>query len=334
MNKLLGRLALLLAALLCGTAHAQIYHVADMNAEQIAKLDKQMTAVLLPGGILEQHGPQLPSGTDGFSNAWLTDRLAESLVARPGWAVLVFPMIPLGHGAANELGGRYTAFGSYAVRRSTLRAVFMDLASELGEQGFKRVFIIHGHGSPHHNLALDQAGNYFRDTYGGSMVHLRGLQPSAELLTKLKVPAEEPAISADDDKENGAFDVHAGLEETSRLLYLRPDLVSPVYSSLKPLAANNPAEIFTVPHAANWPGYLGSPRLATAAFGAKLQQYRAVKDAALAHAILDGLDDRTIPRYANIMLGIKPLAEGIVGSDQYEAELERKQQEWLKRLGR
>ena len=82
-------------------ASGQIYRVAQMNAEQIRALDKQKTVVILPGGILEQHGPHLPSFTDGYSNEWLTQKLAEGIVARPGWAVLVFPTIPLGR--SNDL---------------------------------------------------------------------------------------------------------------------------------------------------------------------------------------------------------------------------------------
>ena len=56
----------------------------------------------------------------------------------------------------------------------------MDLATELGEQGFRWVFIIHGHGAPIHNRALDEAGDYFHDIFGGTMVHLLGLMPGGE----------------------------------------------------------------------------------------------------------------------------------------------------------
>ncbi len=52
----------------CATTQAQIYRVAQMNAEQIRALDKQKNVVILTGGILEEHGPHLPSFTDGFSN--------------------------------------------------------------------------------------------------------------------------------------------------------------------------------------------------------------------------------------------------------------------------
>ncbi|HEV2863844.1 MAG TPA: creatininase family protein, partial [Pyrinomonadaceae bacterium] len=171
----------------CQMTNAQIYRVAQMNAEQIRALDRQKTVVVLTGGILEEHGPHLPSFTDGYSNEWLAQRLAEAIVERTGRPVLMFPTIPFGHEGANEIGGKHVFPGTYSVRRTTLRAVFMDLATELGEQGFRRVFVVHGHGAPFHNLMLDQAGDYFRDTYGGLMVHLRGLEPTAEQLARLNL---------------------------------------------------------------------------------------------------------------------------------------------------
>jgi hypothetical protein len=116
------------------TATAQTYRVADMNTEQICSLHKERTAVLIPGGIIEEHGPYLPSFSDGYGNEWLTQRLAEAIAARPGWIVLIFPTVPLGIGGANEIGRKYIFPGTYVVRSTTLRAVFMDLASELGER--------------------------------------------------------------------------------------------------------------------------------------------------------------------------------------------------------
>lgn len=63
-----------------------------------------------------------------------------------------------------NIGGEYDFPGTYAVRWSTVRAVYMDLATELEEQGFRWVVVMHGHGAPHNNLALEQAGDYFRDS--------------------------------------------------------------------------------------------------------------------------------------------------------------------------
>jgi hypothetical protein len=46
---------------------AQVVRVAEMNTRQIQALNLQKTVVLIPGGILEEHGPYLPSYTDGYA---------------------------------------------------------------------------------------------------------------------------------------------------------------------------------------------------------------------------------------------------------------------------
>ena len=43
---------------------AQILRIGEMNTQQIQALDLAKTVVLIPGGILEEHGPYLPSYTD------------------------------------------------------------------------------------------------------------------------------------------------------------------------------------------------------------------------------------------------------------------------------
>lgn len=328
---LLGMIAL---SALCATSAAQIHRVAQMNTEQIRSLDKQRTVVILTGGILEQHGPHLPSFTDGYSNEWLTQRLADTIVEVTGRPVLLFPTIPLGHEGANEIAGRHVFPGTYSVRRTTLRAIFMDLATELGEQGFRDIFIVHGHGAPYHNLMLDQAGAYFRDTYGGKMVHLRGLMPTAEQLAKLKLTPPSLNLSEAATKEIGNMDEHAGFDETSRLMFLRPDLVSPEYARLEPRTTNNPDEFFERARADQWPGYLSSPRLASAKYGAALQQHRSRHDNALAIAILTGvLAERDIPRYGAIMTGDKQIMAALAASTKNEQERERRQRQWLRRNG-
>jgi hypothetical protein len=77
-----------------GASPAQVRRLAEMNTKQIRSLDRAKTAVLIPGGILEEHGPYLPCFNDGYWNEWFARRLAEAIVARPGWTALVFPTIP------------------------------------------------------------------------------------------------------------------------------------------------------------------------------------------------------------------------------------------------
>jgi len=148
----------------------RIYFVSELTSEKIKSLDKEKTIVLLTGGILEEHGPYLPIFTDGYWNEKFRDTLANTIASRPDLNVLIFPTIPLGNSGANDVGLKYSFPGTFTVRFETLRSIFMDLATELGEQGFKYIFVIHGHGAPNHQRAIDQAADFFNDTYHGKMV--------------------------------------------------------------------------------------------------------------------------------------------------------------------
>jgi creatinine amidohydrolase len=220
-----------LAACYCPVASAQILDVRELNTSQLSALDRTKTVVLLTGGILEEHGPFLPSYSDGYQTEFVATRLAEAIAARPGWAVLRFPAIPLGTFPASEIGGKFSFPGSYGVRSATLRAVYMDLATDLGEAGFKWAFLINLHGAPTHNAMLDEVAEYFSDTFGGRMVHLTGLVSVAGAVPK-------DIFSADQRKAEG-FSVHADADEHSRVLFLRPDLVSPAIKDARPIVGRD-----------------------------------------------------------------------------------------------
>jgi creatinine amidohydrolase len=107
------------------------------------------------------------------------------------------------------------------------------------------VDVIHAHGGPNHNRALDQAGDYFRDTYGGHMVHLMGgLPPPPE-------GAEDP-LSTNEKRENG-FEVHAGALETSEILFLRPELVASGVNQAPAQAGATWEDLIRLARAPDWP---------------------------------------------------------------------------------
>jgi creatinine amidohydrolase len=315
-------------ALGAGTAQAGVLKVAELNTSQIRELNPDRTVVILPGGILEEHGPYLPSYSDGYANERIASDLADALGARPGWNVLVFPPIPLGSGGANEIGGKYSYPGTYAVRASTLRAIFMDLATELGSQGFKWVFIVHGHGSPHHNRALDDACAFFHDTYGGQMVHLFGL---AEVVSCCD--AGRRSATAEANREDG-FTVHAGAGEHSARMFLRPDLVPGTIKVAQTFAGSSFADLVTKARRPDWPGYFGAPSRASAERGAAQYRQQSAFIAAFAQKVLDGHDPRTGPRLADEMLKDPAIAKVIEGSLAEQAAQEARQQQWLKSRGK
>ena len=290
---------------------SRIYHLAELNTEQIRSFDRDRTAVLIPGGVLEEHGPFLPCSTDTLSSERLTRELAETIVRRPGWSVLIFPTIPLGHGGANGIGGKDIFPGSYTVRATTLRAVFMDLASELGEQGFRWIFYLNYHFPPNdHNRALHQACAYFNDVYGGKMVHLMGLIDFSIL---------EGVLTAEDQKVAG-IDVHAGTLETGWMLAFHPNLVDPAYKQAVTQTGETWEDVVRMASAPNWPGYVGAPALAKAPYGTALAEKISAAIIALALSILAGEDVDAAARNDRTPL-------------QDLGWAERKQQEWLQKNG-
>ena len=137
----------------------------------------------------------------------------------------------------------------------------MDLAGGLGEQKFHWILVVHDHGDPAHNQALDQASDYFHDLYGGTMLHLFGLtevQACYDVMPKL--------LDQTANEEDG-FTVHAGAEEHSEMLFLHPELVNPAVKSAAPLTAKNFDDLYNLAEADAWPGYFGAPARASAAIG-------------------------------------------------------------------
>lgn len=308
-------------------ADAAVVRITDLNTTQIRALDRAKTVVILPGGMLEEHGPYLPAFTDGI----LSDRLTQELTAalaqkRPDWTALVFPQIPFGASGYNEMGGHYVFPGTYPVRPSTLRAVYMDLASVLGEQGFKWILVVHVHGSPMHIKPLDDAGDFFHDVYGGRMINLWGLVPVlggwGQAMTEAMTEAEK--------KEDGVS-LHAGVDEHSLMLYLKPDQVAPGYKNASPVAGATMGESFAIARPESWPGYLGSPRLATAALGEKI--WKRFAAAAVEHMlkILDGADPAQFTRYADLLQKNPLYQEWIKEATRRDEEAAAKQRDWLNR---
>ncbi len=319
---------MLLAFVLVLPAVAQVLHVGEMSTEQIRALDRQKTAVIIPGGILEEHGPYLPAFTDGYLSERLTTELAGAVVARPGWKALVFPLVPLGAEGSNSLGRQFDFPGSYTVRSATLRAVFMDLASDLGEQGFRWIFIVHIHGAGLHNRALDDASDFFHDTYGGRMVHLWGLVPV------LSAWGQVLQGLPDAQKKEEGVSLHGGMDETSLMLYLQPRLVAPGYRTAPTRTGQTMQASIDVARTPGWPGYLGSPRLGSSVLGEKI--WKALSNAFISHAlqILDGADPKKFQRYGELLTRVPAYAEADKDALAHEALVEQKQATWLMRRQR
>jgi len=214
------------------------------------------------------------------------------------------------------------------VRPSTLRAAFVDLASELGAQGFRWVLLVHVHGSPLHIGALDDAADFFHETYGGTMVNLWGLLPV------LGGWGGAMSVMTPAEKQADGVSLHAGMDEHSLMLYLRPELVARDFRDAPAWSGASYAEDFATARKDGWPGYLGAPQLATAAFGERIWRGFAAATVKTAVEILDGKDPAGYPRYMTYLKKLPEYRAWIDSSMARDSLAAERLADWLARRPR
>lgn len=156
--------------------------------------------VIQPIGALEEHGPHLPLGTDTFQVSEVSRLAAE----RAG--VFVAPAIPYGVCRSTR-----NHPGTVGITTSVLRALILDLGRDFFRQGLRNILFISGHAGKTHLMTILDAAEELLET-------LPGLQAAVVSEYNEIVREGRALIDTEDDS-------HAGEVETSRLLFLHPDLV-------------------------------------------------------------------------------------------------------------
>lgn len=123
--------------------------LATSTSADVALYLRRSQTIVVPIGSTEQHGPIGLIGTDTLCAQTIATRLGE----RTG--VLVAPPIALTVAQFN-MGFP----GTIAVRAATLLALLVDVLHALADQGFKRIYLLNGHGA---NIAVARAA--FQDFY-------------------------------------------------------------------------------------------------------------------------------------------------------------------------
>ncbi len=179
---------------------------AELRASQIADVLSPRSVLVQPVGAIEQHGPHLPLMTDLL----IAESVVDAVAADRGDELDLWVLPSLAYTKSNE---HAWAAGTIWLSAATLLAVLDDLGRSVATLPSRRLAFVNGHGG---NTQLLLVAN-------------RELRLNHDLMTFLLHPSvpRDAGGGADiqgPDSEMG-MGIHAGRDETSLLLYLRPDLV-------------------------------------------------------------------------------------------------------------
>jgi len=162
------------------------------------------STVVWPFGAIEQHGPQLPLGTDGLFADGVLDQVLDRLAAElPIWRL---PLQSLGFSPEHQ------GFpGTLSLPAELLISQVVAVGTQLADAGFQRLVLFNGHGG---QIALLQV----------AARQLRASRPGMAVLPCF-LWSGPPGIGDLLPEPERSEGLHAGLAETSLMLRLAPQLV-------------------------------------------------------------------------------------------------------------
>lgn len=171
-------------------------YLPHMSWLEVEALLERTDVALIPVGSIEQHGKHLPLGTD-----FLAASEACKLIGQRT-DVLVAPVLMAGI-SAHHLGFA----GSLTLSPETFEQVIYETAQALIHHGIRKIAIYNGHGG--NSASVANVITRINNTTVASAVDLGDIE-----LPPVNSPFTAPTI-----------DSHAGVGETSWMLYLTPQLV-------------------------------------------------------------------------------------------------------------
>ncbi|MEM7273157.1 MAG: creatininase family protein [Actinomycetota bacterium] len=178
--------------------------LADLRASDLPQALDHDSILILPVGAIEQHGPHLPFNTDLV----IAEACAEAVVAAAGDALDLWLLEPLAYTKSNEHAGTP---GTIWLGPDTMLRVLDDIGRSIAATPARKLAFLNGHGG--NSSLLNVACRELRLNHG---LEVFLLHPS--------LPPDQGGSSAKPASELG-MGVHAGRDETSLMLHLRPELV-------------------------------------------------------------------------------------------------------------
>lgn len=176
----------------------------ELSWPRIKECVEKERVVIIPIGVIEQHGHHLPLDTDAFIAQEIT-----RAAARRDPEILVGPTVPFGFTPSNK-----NFPGSISLTAATWMALIREVVQSVVRHGFSRIALFNGHGG---QVAL-------------SRVTAAALQDEEDIrvvvLNWFGLVNEDMARLFPDENMPGGRVGHAGAVETSMNLYLRGELAS------------------------------------------------------------------------------------------------------------
>jgi len=107
--------------------------IAEMTWFEVEAAAKRGAVLLWAFGVIEQHGPHLPTGTDVYLPAARLRRIRRVLKERQVEALIVPPY----YWGVNVVSGSFPA--SYRVRPELMRELMADVLCSFEQDGFRHV---------------------------------------------------------------------------------------------------------------------------------------------------------------------------------------------------
>lgn len=180
------------------------YLMENMTVQEMEEALRKTKTVIIPVGVVEQHGYHLPLSTDIYNATEPVKRAGDRLAA------VVAPAVPYCYSGGELLG-------TVNVSPQVFSLLIMDICSEFARMGFLNIVLFLGHGGTENRNALrsslqmlQKRNPHLRDrTF--SLVEAGMLSP-----TLMRLFRTEPE-----------HDFHAGQVETSLMMFWKPELVKP-----------------------------------------------------------------------------------------------------------
>jgi creatinine amidohydrolase len=197
--------------------------MADMTWPEVKEAAKNDAVILLPTGVIEQHGPHLCTGVDTYLGYIFGKQVKQKLDAKNILSLMVPPL----YWGVTIYSRTYP--GTFACRPETVKAVLHDVLDCLHEWGFKNVFAFTWHQNPDHGRTVMEAMKDGQDRIGINSCYL--IRPGSTHAERFGLTGKEDyALLVPKGPAGGPppkyADVHAGKEETGAMSAHFPDLVN------------------------------------------------------------------------------------------------------------